>query len=766
MSGLNQNPVAFRPVARSKPARMEDSIVQMSVAEPLLKPAGSRAGNRLLPALRNHWLSLLIVFLLSLSTSLVVGLLTPPVYRATVQLQLEPESGAKVHNNGTVTELPVSLNQKDFYQTQYELLKSRTLARKVIDQLNLYPNDESKAPKLAKPFFADTLETWQATILGKEASTPDTTGDYPVEAEFLHQMTIEPIENSSLVKVHYDDSNPETAKTIANEVAAQFISMNLEQRVNSSNYAKDFVDDQIAQAKSKLDESEAKLVQYAKDKTLIISEVQQNPATDRLTQLETAVTEAEKARIAAQSAYENPTAIVEAKTDVTLSLIDDPATKALKDSHTKLQAEYVEKLKTYKPEYPAMLALQQQMSILDKQISDSSNDAKNETKAKYLTAQQEAKTKYAAAKEEAKAKYLTAQQQEAGLRKELEAQKSTLLAIREKALGYTTLQREVDTNRSLYEGLLQRIKEVAADIDIAKSNISIVDQAVTPFSPFKPDIQHNLVIGAGSGLLLGVLLLGLLAILDDRIRDKATLESRLGLPVLGLIPRVKKQTLSAITQSTNTPFNAAFFALRTRLMFSGNGLPKILHVTSAMPGEGKSTLCVHLASAFALVGKKVLLIDCNLHSPSLHRLLETGNKDGLSKLLGNQQTLARQIVLTTQHSDVYMITAGSGLPDPAGLFAGERMHELLIWARGEFDIVILDSPAILGNVEALILAHQASASLLIANVEKSRGKYLEDAYGQLQQAHANVIGTVLNMVKKSPDHSNDQLLSLPFLSKS
>jgi capsular exopolysaccharide synthesis family protein len=710
------------------------------------------------------------VFLLGLLISLVVGLMTPPVYRATVQLQLEPSSGAKVHNNGTVTELPVSLNQKEFYQTQYELLKSRALARKVIDQLNLYPNDESHAPKLAKPFFAETLATWQASITGTDVAANTPVGDYPVEEEFLQQVSIEPIENSSLVKVHYDAPNPETAKTIANEIAAKFIAMNLEQRVGSSNYAKDFVDDQIAQTKSKLDEAEAKLVQYAKDKALIISEVQQNPATDRLTQLETAVTEAEKARIAAQSAYEHPTAIVETVIANTAALVDDPATKALKDSYTKLQAEYVEKLTIYKPDYPAMLTLQQQMSVLEKQISDSSSDAKNETKAKSLTAQQEAKTKYATAQQEAKAKYLTAQQQEADLRKELEAQKGTLLAIREKALGYTTLQREVDTSRSLYEGLLQRIKEVAADIDIAKSNITIVDQAVTPYSPFKPNIQYNLGIGASSGLLLSILLLMLLTIFDDRIRNQAALETRLGLPVLGLIPRTKKQNVLTTTQWGNTPFSAAFFSLRTRLMFSGNGLPKILHITSAMSGEGTSTVCTHLAIACAQAGKKVLLIDCNLHSPSLHRLFEIGNKEGLSELLVNQQTLVRQTVMTTQIAGVYMIPAGANLPDPAGLFAGDRMHELLTWARGEFDLVILDSPAVLGNVDALILAHQARVTLLVANAEKSRGNHLENAYEQLQQAHTHVMGTTLNRVKKSSQKSGrpdvNQALRLPFLTKS
>lgn len=742
MSVLNtNNPLVFSQQARRLTLYEEDSLHPLDTPKPQAKrPSLAYGLGEVLK--RYQWLILLSLFV-GVLLGVAYSFMAPPIYRATVQLQLIPENVVKVKIPGsTTTEAIPAVDMAEFYRTQYELLKSRTLARKVIDQLNLYPNNESKESKLATPFFAKELEEFQTLIFGKDATVKQQVGNYPVEEEFLRDVSIEPVKDSSLVKVHYDSSNPETAKTIANEIASKFISMSLEQRLDASTYAKDFIDDQLAQTKSKLDESEAKLVQYTKDSGFTAEN--DKAAADRLAQLEAAVTQAEQARIAAQSAYENPTAGEEDKTD--LFLLEHPTIKSLKDSYAKLQAEYQEQLQIYKPEYPTMLDLQKQMDVINKQIAESQKEAKNEIKAKYAATQQEAK-----------AKYVAAQQQEASLRKELETQKSALLALREKGTGYAALQREVDTNRSLYDGLLQRIKEVGAATDIAKSNVTIVDPAIVPYFPFSPDIKSSLLWGSLLGLLSGLVLTLILAVFDDRIRTKEALEALLGMPVIGLIPYAKirankKQPPQIGSMIPHSPMSEAFRALRTHLSFaSHHGVPRVLHITSATHGEGKSTTCINLAASLAQAGKQVLLVDCDLRKPSLHVKLQIDNSEGMVQFL-TTNTPVKQFIRTTQVPNLYLISAGALASNPTELLLNDRMHELFKLIEHDFDTIILDSPPVLGLADALILSKWASATVLVTACAESKAKLLLDTYEQLRQVRARIIGSILTKIKSK--HGN------------
>lgn len=673
---------------------------------------------------RHKWLIGGIALLIFLIVT-IVTLMMPPQYRASVTLKIDLENSGKVLNYDVETQPSRPVNDKDFYQTQYELLKSRSLARRVIDQLNLYPNDADPETQLAKPFFADTLTELEKLLRGDDGTAQERLGSYPVEDKFLKNLTVEPIKNSSLVKVHYDDKDPEKAQIIANEVAAQFISLNLERRVDATSYAKNFLDDQLVQAKSKLEESESKLVAYAKSQEIINTDDNKNLSSQRMEALHAAVTEAEKNRIIAEGLYE------QAKNgDSALFLAESNNLGTLKDSLTKLEAEYREKLQTYKPDYPKMVELQEQINVLQGQINK----------------------EIQAARDGLKAKYLAAKQQEDQLRREMQQQKSTLLEVRDKSIGYNTLLREVETNRNLYEGLLQRLKEVGVAGNIDKNNITVIDEAILPFGQFKPNIKLNLALGAVAGLFLGVVVAFMLEFSDDRIKSKETLENLLSMPVLGMIPRAKaKEEKDAALMSHRDPRSAiaeAFRSLRTSMLFATReGAPKILHVTSAMPGEGKSSICVNTATAFAQSGKRVLLVDCDLRKPSLHQKLKLDNSEGMSNFLTHQAE-AQQVIKKTEIPNVDIITAGPLSPNPAELLLSERMGELLkLSQNGTYDMVIIDSPPIMGLADALILSNWANATLLVATFAQSRKKPLADAFQRLRHARAHVIGSILTKIK-------------------
>lgn len=676
--------------------------------------------------MRRHKWTIAGIALLIFTIVTLVTLMMPPQYRSSVTLKIDMEDNSTLLNYDVEAKSSRPVNDKDFYQTQYELLKSRSLARRVIDQLNLYPNDAEADTQLAKPFFADTLETLETLIRGEDnSSAREHLGTYPVEDKFIADLTVEPIKNSSLVKVHYTSQDPELAQRITNEISAQFISLNLERRVDATSYAKVFLDDQLAQAKSKLEESESKLVDYAKREQIINTDDKRSLSSQRMEALHSAVTEAEKERILAEGIYEQ--AAKQGEAAVTIS--ENSNIQSLKERYSKLESDYQEKLQVYKADYPLMVEISQQMATIQKQISKEISSARDTLKARYLAAKQ----------------------QEDNLRQKLELQKGDLLDVRDKSIGYNTLQREVETNRNMYEGLLQRIKEVGVAGNIDKNNITIIDEAILPYGQFKPNVKLNLALGAVGGLFIGMVIAFMLEFFDDRIKAKETLEKLLGMPVLGMIPKARakdeKQAALMAHIDPRSAIGEAFRSLRTSMLFATReGAPKVLHVTSSMPGEGKSSICINTATAFAQSGKRILLVDCDLRKPSIHQKLKMDNYEGMSNFL-TYQADAKQVIRHTEIPNVDVITAGPLSPNPAELLLSDRMNELLKLVPGDYDMIILDSPPIMGLADALILSNWASATLLVATFAQSRKKPLQDAYQRLRHARSHVIGSILTKVK-------------------
>ena len=687
--------------------------------------------------MRRRWLIFSAVSL-AVILALVATFVATPIYRSTLLLQIETEGNRVVDYGDVMPEEAAGYRSNmDFYRTQYELLKSRTLARRVIDQLGLGPAEDDAD---RESFFGDLLamaKGWVASLArtetadgGAEGVDPEQTIATNEENAMLGQLTIEPVRDSRLVRIHYDSSDPIIAAQVANAVAANFINLNLERRYDALSFAKRFLEEQLAQSLATLEESEKRFTAYAREREIVDTDNRLQITLDKLREMNAQLIQAEGARIEAEAEY---LGLVKTGPESALGVLDSGLIQKLKERRGLLEADYRDKLQVFKPNYPDMRQLQQQINQLDAQIGRETESIATSVKSHY----------------EAKAL------EEAKLSKRIQELNEEALALKDRSTDFETLRREVTTNREIYDGLLQRMKEVGVAAGIGENNISVVDSARVPMAPYKPSLKRNLAIAIALGGMIGVLLAFLLEKLDDTVRGSDDAEGLVRAPVLALIPKVSLRELGLDDDKVGLltftdPKNAlaeAMRSLRTQLLFStAEGAPNILHVTSAGPREGKTSTACNTAIAFAQAGSTVLLVDSDLRNPSLHRTFALPNTTGLTNYLaGDSQPL--EISQPTQVARLFAITSGPLPPNPVDLLSSAKMLDLLSLASERFDMVILDGPPVIGLADALVLANMAKATLFVVNAEATRRGEVLGAVRRLAQANARLVGVVMSQVK-------------------
>src|SRR5258706_1475844 len=421
--------------------------------------------------LKRKW-TILIIFAVFALFSVVRTYLAPPVYRASTTIQIE-KFQPRVLDYKEVTPLEVSVDNSDFYQTNYELLKSRTLAERTVEDIGLRKASSAAAaaqdsPKTipgTDPHSAGSIldDLFQRMVKGPVpvAIDPATRDDNSLVMAFQSSITVEPVRRSRLVRLHFDSTDPFFAAKAVNTLAQSFININLERRFEASSYAKTFLEEKLQQTKAKLEDSERELVGFSRDLEIFnLDEKQQSISSQNLHEFNAAVSKAEQERIRAEAvskqALGNPDALA--------SVQEHRNLLGLKDRKAKLETEYQENLKVYKPAFPKMQQLQGQIAEVDKQLREEYQDVR--------------KT--------ALSTYRTARTQETMLNERLGGAKRQLLDLQGRSIRYGILKREVDTNRTLYDGLLQRLKEIGVAGGVGLNNISVGDKAPVPPYPFKP----------------------------------------------------------------------------------------------------------------------------------------------------------------------------------------------------------------------------------------------------------------------------------------
>ena len=670
--------------------------------------------------LKRKWL-VLSILAAGVAVALLATLMTTPLYRATAVLQVEKQGAQIIQVDGIQPGDDPYGWDPEFLQTQYELIKSRSLAERVANELNL---DSKTLDNLYQPGWLDrTLSQLRPqSQKPKQAAKPiDPAQQLRAGADVVvGGLSVEPVRNSRLVRINFVSQSPVFSARVANAVADGFIAAGLERRFGASSYAKTYLEDQLELTKARLEESERKLVQFAQKENLVdTGKDGQSLAIQNLTQLNAALATAQDQRIRAQARWQQASSGA-----MPADMIGNSNIRLLQQQKAQLLGTYQQKLQTFKPDYPEMQQLKGQIDEIDRQIG-------KET---------------AGVRASVKAEYDAAATQERMLMGQIAALRGEALDVDGRSIRYNILKREVDTNRELYDGLLQRYKQVGAAGDVRASNVSIIDRAEVPRGRFKPSLTTNLALGLLIGAMLGVLAAFLLEFLDDTLKTPEDLEEKLGLAVLGVIPKLgQKENLAAVAADSRSAFSEAYRSVRTSLQFAtDHGVPRSLLVTSTGPGEGKSTTSLALARNFAQLGKRVLLIEADLRNPSLHRTLRLPDRDvGLSNLLAGACSLS-EATLATDDERLSVILSGPLPPNPAELLAGTKLVSLLTVAAERYDQVIIDSPPVLGLADAAVLANACDGTLLVVNSAKTKISAAQAALKRLLHARARVVGALLS----------------------
>ena len=673
------------------------------------------------------------IITLSLLVALVVTLLTTPQYTAETTLQINNQTAQVLSKSSNVdeneTEISSAADTDRFLQTQVDIIDSRAIAERVAQRLNLVGNSH---------FYESVGYSERLDSISKGKLYDDT-----IKALLKKHKSNLP-RNSRLASITFTSTDAALAAKIANTWADEYIKANLQRRFDSSAYAREFVSGQLNESRVKLEKSERDLNNYARAAGLIKTREQRTQSdseagmapnsvtTASLLQLNVAANAAEQTRIAAEqrwSAISHGTLLNAPEVLANQTITELLTQRAQIDG--ELQAERARHL----DDYPAVQKLKAQSSAIDKQVNAVATSIRNSVKQQYDAAV-EAENK---------------------LKSQVNALKGSSLAEQDRMVNYNLLARDADTNRSMYDSLLQRYKELTAAAGISASNIAIIDRAEAPIKPSAPLILVNLAIGLAAGVLLAGIAVAVRHQLDDAVHIPEDIVNKMGIPLLGVIPKAGDKDLLEMLADPKSLISEGYSALRSALQFStDHGIPHSIAVTSSQPAEGKSTSALAMAQSISRLGRSVIMVDVDLRRPSQHALLGVDNLKGMSNVLTLQASLD-DVIRPSQIEGLSFITSGPVPPSPSDLLSSEGMSKVIRELESRFDVVVLDCPPVMGFADAPHLANLVEGVVFVVQSDRGRRGSLRSSLDRLRSARANVLGGVLTMfdVNKAANRYTD-----------
>lgn len=703
-----------------------------------------------------------LVLTLLVIALLVTGLwvfLSEPNFTASTTLLIEPEPAQVLDVKELISESG-STEDHDYYKTQYDLLKSRDLAAGVIRDLKL-----QDTPLFApRPPYSYIMQAWsqlsaqlsafQSIFSSAPSKNPDVDG-VPASTidAYLKRLTVEPKIGTRLVMVAFSAPDPKLAARVTNAHIEHYIHQGLELRSESRRAAVEFLENQLVDIKRRVQQSEAALNTYRHQMGIVSFDVEDTNkvAQNRMEDLTRALTEAETKRITAEAQMRQ---VRSGDYDSLPQVVSNPTITTLKPQVRRLQAEYANLSTAFNPKYPKLAEL----------------------KAELLEAQSTLNKEIAGVAKAVQREYTSAADQEQELRSEIDAEKERDLQLNDASLQDAVLAREVETNRELYKNVLLRMQQIQVGEQAPVTNISIVDRAVAPPFPSTPKKRRDLAISGLIALLLGLALAFIRDQLDSRLKSSEEVENYLHLPNLAVAPDFamlhdttgKPRRLggvqralfgsngtsdSSLSSFVHQPGKGEVYrSIRTALMFSRAGSPprKIL-VTSAIEGEGKTWTAYHSALAFAQTGARTLPIDADLRRAKCHESLDTDNTVGLSEVLAGQLE-AEETIRYVEDRSLYLLPAGSRVPNPAELLTSNRMLDVLKSLSKQYQYILIDAAPLMYASDTVGISTMADGVVLVAGAETAK-QSVRRASERLSFAVANILGVVLNRVDIShPDH--------------
>lgn len=671
-------------------------------------------------ARKRKW-AIFVSVMSALALGLLITLLMTPLYTASTVLEIQRET----QNFTNVAGADNSENQgtaidPEFYQTQQGLIQSKSLAKEIATDLKLY--DSARFFNL---FKSDKAGKWFED--GRLIAGASTRDERLLEAGdiLLEHLGVKNERLSRLFTISFTSPDANFSKQIIDAWGKHFIQATLERRYEMTSYARRFLEDRLARLRERIDASERQLVSYASIEGIINlptgtvggrnnSMVTETPlATVDLATLNAELAQATADRIQAESRLTK-------SNSSSNEALNNQGISTIRATRADVAAQYAKVLEQFAPDYPPARALKSQLDELDRSIAKEEGRVKNALQQNYRSA--------------------ATREQE--LQSKVNALKSGVLDLRRRSIQYNILKREVETNQQLYDGLLQRYKEIGIAGGVGVNNISILDYPEVPKKPSSPKLLLNLVVSLLLGLVLGAGIALLLEQISDGVDDPAEVQRALGVPLLGTIPTVDEAP-SEVLEDPKAALSEAYFSLRTNLAFStDHGFPKTLAITSARPAEGKSLTAYALARSLARPDRRVLLIDGDMRSPSLHHIVGVSGSAGLSNYLsGNDEVTA--LIKPTRQDGLFVLPAGPLPPNAADLLSGRRIEKLLADLGIRFDHIIVDGPPVMGLADAPLIASQVEGVAFVVEAHETSKSMARTAISRLFAANAHIFGVVI-----------------------
>lgn len=659
------------------------------------------------------------IFVICIALAVTAALLTTRLYQATASVEVGQEA-AKVlgtednhegQQNGADTDL--------FLQTQLDIIRSRGVAEAVAEREGLFNGDT----------FLDTMHAGDEGAGAPAGMTAVEAHRLRVIQMLQHAMTVRFTGSTRIATIAFTSPDPRLSSRLANAFADAYIRSNLARKAGGSVYALDFLRGQLGEAQARLAKSEQAVVDYGR-RTRIVdagnaagtggssdnSARPQSLITAQLVALNQAFSTAVSDRITAEQKW---TQIAKLPALSTPDVLSNNAVQTLIERRADIQSQYQQQLATRREDYPSVIATSAQLHELDRQINTLAGNIRSGIRNAY---------QIAAAREHE-------------LAGEIDALKNSTLTEQNQGIELSILRREADTNRQQYEALLRRYNSLNAESGVQTNNLSVVDRADVPDHPSWPKLPLNVALALILSMMLSALFVFLREQLFRLIRTPDEVRAATGLPILGVVPSTEtpEEDLNDLKSFQSDAYNS----IRTSLsLLSANGIPGTIMFTSTQQGEGKSTACRALGLSLARLGKRVVVIDVDLRRPNVHRLFDAPNRQGLSNVLVNQITLAQSIRSDGEHQ-VDFIVAGDIPPNPTELINSPQMLALLTELRTTYEVVLLDSAPVLGLADAVILSHEAEATIYVIESGLNSGRLIRTSLSRLAQGGGALVGAIL-----------------------
>ncbi|MGR3174058.1 MAG: GumC family protein [Candidatus Scalindua sp.] len=685
--------------------------------------------------LRRKWI-VIVSFVTLVTTVTIFSFKATPIYQATTQVMINKEN-PNVVSFKEVMSLDIDSRDLMFYQTQYKILASRSLALRVINSLNLKDSLEFKPDEKSKGFsirgFVGSLFRKDSQDSDKDEKKFRLKENSGLINSYLGKLTIAPIRNSRLANISFKGAYPDIITSIVNRHADEYITRNLEMRFAASEDAAKWLQNQLYEKKEMVEKAENALQLYKEKVGILSLEGRQNIIVQKLEESNIALTVTRTKRIGLEKLYnlskeysEKP-GMIESIPGVMENLL----IQRLKQQYILLSTDIMELSSKYGKNHPVMIRNTSKAKDLKNRI-----DAEVHKVIKGI----EASYRIALSKEEA-------------LAENLEEQKKDALKLNRKAIVYGTLKRESDSERAMYQILLKRLKETDITGALQTSNISVIDLATVPRYPIEPNKKLNIILGAIVGLFLGIGMVFFLEYLDNTIKSPEDVEEYLKIPLLGVLSHVKIQFGGESAPSEliahempRSVFAEAVRSIRTSVMFSViDTSRKLIMITSAIQGEGKTFVASNLATAIAQAGKNTLLVDADFRKPRINKVFSVEKNPGLCNHLIGEIEL-ESIIKSTQIPNLSIVTCGNIPPNPSEIMQSAVMKKFCNTVRKRFDMVIFDTPPAMTVTDAIVLSTIVDGVILTIKSGTTVKDTIKRCISQIHNDKGEMLGAIVNEV--------------------